>query len=156
MLALGIRLQEVGLLVRLPKLRLGARLGVGEGCVRTLLSLGDGCLRDIARLGHDLLGICPGIGDHLVGLGDGRGGQAVGGVLREAEHAGGLECLILGELRTALLDDDGDLGLRLVERDGLGGLHHAGPRRCQFGIEFAHPLAQVCVLLHEPGELGLH
>ena len=43
------------------------------------------------------------------------------------------------------------LGLGLVERNGLGGLH-ARPSRSQLGIEFADPLAQVGILLDQAGQ----
>ena len=57
---------------------------------------------------RDLLGVGPGSGDHLVGLGASGRGQPVGGVLGQAQHAGGLDGLLLVGGRRGLVHHGGD------------------------------------------------
>ena len=115
------------------------------------------------------VGLRAGIGEQLVGLGLRGTGQPVGGVLREAEHLGGLDMggvarspvprrRVVHRLRGRRRSGFG-LRLGLVERDRLGGLRYATtacPGGPQVLIQLGDPLTQVRVLLDEPSQLVLN
>ena len=116
------------------------------------------------RLADHLVCLCARIGEQLLRLGLGGRGQPVGGVLGQAEHAGGLEVLVLadgGSRRRGwrLIDRLWRrlrFGLGLIQRNRLRGLRSAAsPRRGQILVQLGHSLAEVGVLLDEPGQLVL-
>ena len=87
------------ILLGLTQLSLRPGLRVGQQCVGTLASFRHRGLGFPTGVADDLLGVGTRVGQQLVGLRLRGAGQTVGGVLRQAEHAGGLEGLLLIRLR---------------------------------------------------------
>jgi hypothetical protein len=164
-LALGVGLQCIGLLLSLPQLRFGPGLRVRQQRVGTLAGLGDRGLGLATGVADDLVGVGPCVGQQLVGLGLSLAGKTVGGVLREAEHAGGPDGLLLAQLRRRHRRCDrrglrrlDRLGLGLVDRNRLGGLRTragAGTGAGQLLVQFGDALTQIGVLLDEASQLVL-